>query len=117
MSFATDMQEIAVDLLTEFGQIVTFSRTTQGTFIPNSGAVASGTASTYTALINPSDYTSEEIDGISVLYGDVKLLCYTTTPVLVGDTVDLDGVTYRVMSVIKIRAQGVTIVYKVQVRV
>lgn len=117
MSFATDMQEVANDLLTEFGQSVTFGRTTQGTFVPSTGAVGAGTSTNYTALVHPSDYTSEEIDGVSVLYGDIKLLVYSITAVLVGDTISLDTVVYRIMSVIKIRAQGATIVYKVQIRV
>lgn len=117
MTFATNMQSVANRLLTNYGQSVTFSRETQGTFVPSTGAVGSGTSTTYTAKVHPSDYTAEEIDGVSVLYGDVKLLTYSTTEVLVGDTVSLDGVIYRVMSVMKTNAQGSNIVYKVQVRV
>ena len=116
MSFATDMQSVASELLSEFGQEVTFSRTSQGAFIPSTGAVGSGTSSTYTANVHPSDYTAEEIDGVSVLYSDVKLLTYSTTEVLVGDTVSLDGVVHRVQNVIKKNAQGLTIAYEVQVR-
>ena len=117
MTFATNMQTVANNLLSTYGQTVTFSRTTQGAFTPSTGAVAAGTSTTYTAKVQPSEYKTEEINNQEVLYGDVKLLTYSITAVLVGDTVSLDSVVYRVMSVVKTQAQGSTIVYKVQIRV
>lgn len=117
MTLAIRMQATSLRLLTKYGQVVTFSRTTQGTYVPSTGAVGSGTSSTYSAKVQPSEYTSEEIDNSSVLFGDIKLLTYSTTAPLVGDTVSLDGVVYRVESVIRLNVQGSTIVYRVQIRV
>lgn len=116
MSFATNMQATASRLLTAYGQTVTFSRTTQGTFVPSTGAVGAGSSSTYTAKVHPKSYTAQEVDKISVLTGDVLLLVYSTTAVLVGDTVSLDAVVYRVLNVEKINVQGSNVIYKAQVR-
>jgi len=117
MSFATDMQQVAYELLYEFGQSVTCSRTTQGTFVPSTGAVGAGSSSTYTSNVYPDQYTNSEIDGSSVQFGDIKLYMYSTTQPLVGDTVSLGGIVYRVMSVIRITAQGSDIIYQTQIRV
>lgn len=117
MTFATNTQATASRLLTKYGQTVTFSRTTQGTFVSSTGAVGAGTSSTYSAKVHPKSYKAQEIDNVSILTGDILLIAYSTTAILVGDTVSLDSVIYRVQNAEKINAVGSTIIYKAQVRV
>lgn len=117
MTFASDMQAVAFDLLTELGQTLTFTRVTAGDFVPTTGAVNGNLTSTYTALCHPSQYNSEEIDGTLIKRDDLRLIAYTATTPLVGDTVTIDGLSHRLQNVQRIKAQGTDVVYILQARV
>ena len=123
MTFASRMQGTASRLLTTYGQAVTFYREAQGDFNPATGAVGTGTTLSYSAIGHPAPYTKDEVGtvttsiGTLVQFSDVNLLTYSTTAILIGDTVALDSVVHRVMSVQKVNVQGYNIVYKVQLRV
>lgn len=117
MSLATDFASTAQELLTTFGQSVTFSRETQGTFVPSTGAVGSGSPSTFSAVVYPGVYKTNEIDGVSVLSTDTRLITYSSTKPLVGDTVSLNTQNLRVENVQNITVNAVSVLYICQCRV
>lgn len=116
-TFAEEMQAVAIDLITEFGQSVSFSRVTEGTYNTSNSAPASGSTITYTAYGVPMDYSAFEISTKSVLSTDLKLLIHKTTQTpQVGDVATFGGVAYRVMDVNKEVANGQDIYFSLQVR-
>jgi hypothetical protein len=117
MSFASDMQTVADDLLTELGQELTFTRVVAGNFNPATGSTGAGTTTTYTAKCHPSQYQAQDIDGILILRDDVRVIAYCATVPLVGDYVTIDGVSHGVRNVQRIKAQGTDVVYILQARI
>lgn len=117
-TFSTNLTATALRLLTKFGQSITFTRTTEGAFDPATNTTAAGSDSNYTGFAHPSEYTRFERDLESVRQDDIKLLVQqTTTEPEIGDRFTLDSVIYEVLEVDKIKAQGDTIIYKLQGRV
>jgi hypothetical protein len=72
--FYDDMAATALELLAEFGQSVTLSRTTGGSIDPVTGAVTAGTDASVitTGLIKP--YPDKMIDGTRILASDRELV-------------------------------------------
>lgn len=116
MSFATNMQTVASNLLTSYGRSITLSRVTEGAYDTATSSLTPGSTTSYSGYGHPSPYTTEEVDGSTVLIDDIKLLLYTSSTPLVGDTATLDSIVHRVISVQKLSAQGINIVYKLQLR-
>jgi hypothetical protein len=118
-TFAQRMQASATRLISKYGDApVTFTRITPGAFVPSTGAVGSGSTLTYVAQGVSSAFTSQEINGSTVLFNDLKYVIDVTTQVpAVNDTVVLSGVTYRIMSVITDSAQNTNICHTLQLRV
>lgn len=116
MTFATDMQAAALDLLTDFGQSLTFTRYSSNAYNPSTGGVDPVTSTTYTGYGHPSSYSSDEIDGTMIQVNDIKLLLYTTTTPDIQDSVTIDSNLYRVENVEFVKAQGSNIYYKLQLR-
>lgn len=117
MTFATNMQAVASNLLTKYGRSVSFSRTVEGAYNPATSDTGSGTTTSYTGLAHPVPYTVAEIATGVVTVKDVKLLTYCTTLPLIGDTAIVDGEVYRIMNVERVSAQGSNIVYRLQLRI
>lgn len=117
MSFATNMQSTALRLLTTYGESVSFTRTVEGEYNPITSEAAPSVTSSYNGYGHPSPYNKNEIDGTVILASDVSLLSYLTTVPIVGDVATLDNVAHRVMNVQKIRAQGLNIIYRLQLRI
>ena len=118
MSFNyADMQGTATSLVTYFGQTLTFTRSTEGTY---SAATLSATetASTFTGIGVEANYRTMEIDGTRIISGDKKLImnAMTTAPAE-GDIVAVNSTDYRVMSVMAKNPAGTIITYELQVRV
>lgn len=117
MTFASNMQSVASSLLTKYGRSVPFSRTVEGDYNPTTSGVGSGIDTTYTGIGHPSPYTAAEIATGTVTVKDIKLLTYSITTPLIGDTAVIDDDVYRVMNVDRISAQGEDIVYRLQLRI
>lgn len=118
MSFASDMQTVGSDLLSEFGELVTFKRISNVDFIPSTGAVPTGATTTFTAYGYPSNYTSAEIQSSSLIeYTDLKLTIESGSTPLIGDTARVNNTDYRVMDIRRVRAQASDIIYVLQLRV
>lgn len=114
MSFADNMASVLADL----GEVVTITRVVEGSFDPTTGTSTPSTETTASAYGVAEPYNSSEIDGTNVLRTDAKItLSKISTRPEVGDTITMDGVTYRVMDVYPVRMSGSDIVYQVQGRV
>ncbi len=117
MTFATNMQTVALNLLTKYGRSVAFSRTVEGPYDPITSSVDIVSTTSYTALAHPAPYTVAEIATGMVTIKDIKLLAYSATLPLIGDAASIDGDSYRVMNVDKVSAQGTNIIYRLQLRI
>lgn len=119
MSFSSNLIAVARRVLLAYGENLTFGRDSNGSYDVSDGSVATASSATYTAYCAPMDYTKDEIDGTVIKKHDVKLIMEKPTSYVptVGDTVTLDSVKMRIISVEKLRAQGSLIIYILQVRV
>lgn len=116
MSFASDMKQIASELISEFGETLAITRESEGVFDATTGNVAVSSTQVFHVKANVSSYSDKEIDGNSILSTDMKLLVYSDTAPAVGDTVEINDVVYRIMSVQPVRTQATNIVYRCQIR-
>lgn len=109
----------ALGMLTRKGQPVTITRYTPGAYdtatgkvptpLPDDEEIGQGVA---------LNYRSNEIDGTSIIRGDVKLILSAVgiSEPQIKSKVSFTGFTGRVLSVDKISPAGEPIIYKVQVR-
>lgn len=116
-TFSTNLKNTANTLLTNYGQTISFVRWSLSEYNVATGGVEPTGSSTFTGKAHPSRYRIDEIDGALIQENDIKALVYTTTEPLVDDEATIDSITYRVMDVEKLQAQGEAIVYRLQLRV
>ena len=120
MSFSTNLLVTARRLIQDYGQSISFARVVEGAFVPSTGAVGAGTTSSYTAYGAPMQYSSREIDNVSVMTNDVLIWVEVNTagsvPAL-GDVATISTIAHRILDVQKVVAQGTTVVYKLQARI
>lgn len=108
------LQNSATALLTKFGRELTFTRTTDAAFDPNTGKKTQ-TTSTFTKFGCVFDYTSQEISLDNIEAGDRRLLAEGHS-YQIGDTVSLDSQNYRVIAVSNIQPAGTILACNLQVR-
>jgi len=114
MTMSDNMRKV----IQKLGEPCTVTSTTEGAFDPTTGTVGAGTTTVLTGYAAPDQYNSYEIDGTVIQQGDTKLtLSKLDTRPTVGDTVTMDGKTYRIMDVYPVRMSGADVVYVVQGRV
>lgn len=111
----------ALRLLEMYGDTsVVFTRAMPANFDPTTGQGKTPTEFTYTSQGVSSNFTQAEMTSSNVQYGDMKYTIYPpqdgTVP-MVGDTVQLNDIVYRIMNVININLQNTTIIYYLQLRV
>lgn len=115
MSFNyTALQTSAGTLLQRFGRQLTFTRTTDGSYDPNTGTTSPTTAN-YTKYGCVFDYTDAERGETNVEAGDRRVLAEGHA-YQVGDTVSLDSEVYRIVSVSNIQPAGTVVACNLQVR-
>ena len=115
-SFYGNLAAVATRLLTDKGQLLTFSREISSAFDPITGDNTTST-STYTGYGAAFDYNRNEIDGSMIMKGDIRLILEATdTAPLVDDTTVVDGDTYRVMNVNPTSPAGTVVAYELQLR-
>lgn len=116
MSFYANMAAVATRLLTDKGQLLTFTRKTKLVFDSVEGKRVN-TTSTFTGYGAAFDYKSSEIDGTKIIKGDIRLLLNaTTTEPLENDTTVIDGDTYAVKDVGRLSPAGTVVIYTLQLR-
>lgn len=117
MSFYASMQGTALSLLTKFGQTVTHTIRTAGTYDPTTGAVTV-TETSQSVNVALFDFGAEEIDGMIVIAGDKRAYIASSgvTAPKVDDTLSVGGVVWTIKRVTDTNPAGTSIMYDVQVR-
>ncbi len=115
MSFNyTALQSSAGTLLQRFGRELTFTRTTDGTYAPNTGTVTT-TSSTYKKYACVFDYADAELSDQNIEQGDRRILAEGHA-YQIGDTVSLDSEIYRIINVSNNQPAGTIVSCNLQVR-
>jgi len=107
-------------LTREFGQNISFSRVTEGTFVPNTGAVGSGSTITFMAYGSVEPTPNQEVNGTTVLQDDLQVFLESNVAgdvPAVGDVATISGIAYRVLSVRTYVVLGVNVLFKLQLRI
>lgn len=108
------------DILEELGDNTTFTRITPGAFVPSTGALGSGSTTTYTAYGVSDNFNMQEIQSGTIEFGDMKYMINPPAGAVipkVGDTCVVTGITYRVMGVRNDNLQGSTYLFTLHLRV
>ena len=117
-AFSDEMAALALELLTEFGELITIQRVAEGEYDPATGSVAAGTTTSYTGRGVTEDYRKNEIDGDVVKQDDLRLyLNATANEPLVGDRVTLQSKNFQIIDANRVQVNGVTVLYDLQLRV
>lgn len=117
-AFSDRMAATALRLLTNYGEAVSFSRVTEGTYSPSTATTGASSTTSYSGFAVPVDYDTTELIDSVIEQGDIKLYVNATSSVPeVGDQATLDSVAYRVMDVRKYTINSENVMYELQVRI
>jgi len=112
----------AARLLASYGQPVSITRTSGGTYDPLTGETTGQTTTTYTpdgVLLNYGGKEAGDLRaaGVDIVSTDKKLLCaaFEVDPV-VTDTVTVGGLDWTVMRVKTLSPAGAAVLHELQVR-
>ena len=108
------LSDSSTELLKKFGRQLTFTRTTDGAYVPATGQKTQ-TTTTFTKYGCVFDYTAQEIALNNIEAGDRRILVEGHA-YLVGDKVSLDGSSYRVVSVSNIQPAAIVVACNLKVR-
>jgi len=120
-TFYDEMAVLALEMITEFGQPVTISKTEPGEYDPETGGEAPGTTVEQTAQGILLDFTGQEFQNNSLIkQGDKKLKIAAQglawVPGLL-DKVIAQGRTWSIVPPLKeVNPAGTPILYELQVR-
>jgi len=115
MAFNYDrIRSTASQLLERFGEELTFTRTTQGAYDPNTGQPSTST-STFTRYCCVFDYSDAERAEQTIQEGDRRVLS-EAGDYRVGDKVTIDGETFRVVNVSESTPSSTIVSVTLQVR-
>jgi hypothetical protein len=112
MTFYSELAEVAVELLTEFGQAITLTRTTGKSIDPVTGAITPGTSDNQPTIGVIKPYAKNLIDGTLIQVGDKEVILSPAIAPLTSDTIN----GMQVVNITEINPAGTVLVYKVQVR-
>lgn len=120
MAFYDEMADVALQLITEFGQTVTLKRTQAGEYDPETGTRGNGLVEEQPAQGILLDYTGIEFQASTqIQQGDKKLKVAAKglgwPPGLANKAV-IQGMTYSVINVNETNPAGTPLVYTLQVR-
>lgn len=124
-ALSNDFSAVGLDLISEFGESVTFTRINPGSFIANDGSVVEAANSTYTAYAFQTQFVGiarylkySEADRSTIKVGDIKLFIEAESGYAprIGDTCVLQGTTYRIMDIMQAMVNGVVALYTCQLR-
>ena len=123
MTFATDMQQVATELLTEFderpvGGKIQLVKNSEAVWDPILAeyVITQGATIDLTGVAVP--YSQSMIDGTTIQSGDIKLTVTLAAEPLAQDKILLDGVQHSIVSIVPFAYTGkdLTIAYAIQIR-
>lgn len=104
----------ATSLIKNFGRELTFTRTSKGTYNPNTGTTTDS-SSTFSKFCCVFDYNDAETNGTTIQQGDRRLLSEPFT-YEVNDTVSIDSEVFRIISVLENKPATTLLSVDLQVR-
>ncbi|VVO68388.1 hypothetical protein PS865_01189 [Pseudomonas fluorescens] len=121
MAFYDEMAVMALEMITEFGQPVTISKTEQGEYDPETGGESPGAIIEQTARGILLDFTGQEFQNNSLIkQGDKKLKIAAQGLEWVPDLLNkviIQGRTWAIVPPLKeVNPAGTAILYELQVR-
>lgn len=117
-TFSNEMSAISLELIREFGEAITFTRVTEGTYNPATGATDTGTTTTFTGYGVPDNYSNNQISERVIAESDSILYVNPTTIApLPGDNVTVDSITYKIITVNKTTINSENVLYTLQIRI
>lgn len=119
MTFYTEAIADADELLSEFGQSMTLSVKTSGTYDPATGT-SSVSSTNYTVTGAVFDFPAKAIDGTLIQQGDKKVIVSCSGLIVVPDITDTLTIGSTVHNIVNVKALepgGTTVIYTLQVRV
>tara|TARA_R110000764_G_scaffold35177_6_gene78547 strand:+ start:1264 stop:1620 length:357 start_codon:yes stop_codon:yes gene_type:complete len=109
------LNKTATNLITKFGQAVTFSRYARGEYSPNTGAFSSNVGQTYTAQVVILDQPKSEVEETSTLTVENDALCSSATEPTIGDTATINSDKFRITAVKKIQPASTVVFYELRI--
>lgn len=116
MTFYADMQSLATELLTEFGQNITWSQTTGGTRDTATGETTGETTTNYSGYGAMFDFDTRLVNGDQILATDKRLLLQAGDIPKVQDKLTINGTAYTVISIEELNPAGTKVMYVIQLR-
>ena len=116
-AFYTEMAEVAVELIEEFGAPVTLNRVTGDQYDPVTGNEFEGDADPVTTKGLVTSYPVKLIDGTRILATDRKLIIDGSVEPLMADIPEMNGEKLgTIVNIEKKNPTGTALVYFIQVR-
>lgn len=116
MTFYANLAATATRLLTLYGQNITWSQTTGGTYNPATGETSGATTTNYSGYGALLDFNTMMIDGDQILATDKRLLLQSGDIAAIGNSITVDGTTYTVVKKKEINPAGTVVMYEFQLR-
>lgn len=113
MSIYTSLKTTADRLIAKYGVSYTFTNTAKGA--RDSNGQPSEVVTTYDVIGVIDNYSIIERTNESIRTGDVKMIA-TYASFLIGDTVIIDTIKYRVVNVLPIKPGAVGVAQQLQLR-
>ena len=113
--FYPRMKSMAERLLKKFGMPLSLQRITPP-FVDDDGIEHSESTTQFSSVGVITEYKPYEIDGTTILAGDVKVIFDGSVEIKTGDLVTVSEKTYRIISPNPVSPAGAVIVYKAQAR-
>lgn len=118
MSFYTELADTSLEMLTEFGQDVTRTTNSEGTYDPSTGAVTQSTASTTRkGAAFPFSGGVTQIRGSLIQSGDIQLFLDAEGSVAITDRYTIGSTVYGVVSYEEYSPAGTAVLYALHLRV
>ena len=112
MTFYSEMADVALELLTEYGRSITLTRTTGGSIDPVTGAIIAGASDDQVTIGVIKPYQASLIDGTLIKASDKEVILSSSIAPLMTDTIN----GMQIVKIDEISPAGTVVVYKVQVR-
>lgn len=120
MAFYEKMRDgSAKKLIVKYGSAMTLRRVSLDTYSPSTGLTYAGTTTDYACRGLTQDYTTREIDGTNIKYGDKKVLVSASNLAIaptMNDLLIVGSLTYTVISVSALAPGEIPVLYTVQAR-
>lgn len=110
----TPLKDSATALLTKFGRQYTFTRTTKGAYSAATGQTTD-TTSAFSKYACIFDFTEADSGDFAVVVGDRRMLA-EGHDYQVGDTVEVDSETFRVVATSDLKPGDTSLVTNLQIR-